>query len=197
MLEHLRRISSQTLIYGLGDAVTRVATLFLLPVYTRFLTPDDYGKFAITTLFATVVALILDFGQRTAFFRFYFDTDDQDERRRLTGTVLLFLLIAAAVILLPLVGFFDRIAPPLVSDLTLVPLIKITLIGTFFEVGSAVPFAVFRAKQYAAKYAVRLWMGLKGLLQATCPAGCHDAIVVGEADDVAFRQVERLVASFR
>ena len=136
MLLHLRRISSQTLIYGLGDAVTRVAALILLPVYTRFLTPDDYGKFAITTLFATVVVLILDFGQRTAFFRFYFDTDNPDERRRLTGTVLLFLLIAAAVVLLPLVGFFDRIAPPLVNDLTLVPLIKITLIGTFFEVGS-------------------------------------------------------------
>ncbi len=90
MLAHLRRISSQTLIYGLGDAVTRVAALILLPIYTRFLTPDDYGKFAIATLFATVVALILDFGQRTAFFRFYFDTDNRDERRRLTGTVLLF-----------------------------------------------------------------------------------------------------------
>ncbi|MEP6742956.1 MAG: oligosaccharide flippase family protein [bacterium] len=153
MLLHLRRISSQTLIYGLGDAVTRVAALILLPIYTRFLTPDDYGKFAIATLFATVVALVLDFGQRTAFFRFYFDTDNPDERRRLTGTVLLFLLIAAAVILLPLVGFFDRIARPLVKDLTLVPLIKITLISTFFEVGSAIPFAIFRAKQYAAKYA--------------------------------------------
>ncbi len=153
MLAHLRRISSQTLIYGLGDAVTRVAALILLPIYTRFLTPDDYGKFAIATLFATVVALILDFGQRTAFFRFYFDTDNRDERRRLTGTVLLFLLIAAAVILLPLVAFFDRIAQPLVKDLTLVPLIKITLISTFFDVGSAIPFAIFRAKQYAAKYA--------------------------------------------
>jgi O-antigen/teichoic acid export membrane protein len=153
MLEHLRRLSSQTLIYGLGDAVTRVAALILLPIYTRFLTPDDYGKFAVVTLFATIVALILDFGQRTAFFRFYFESDNPDARRRLTGTVLLFLLPAAAAILLPLILFFDRLAPSLVRDTSLAPLIQIALIGTFFDVGSAIPFAIFRAKQYAAKYA--------------------------------------------
>lgn len=153
MLVHLKRLSSQTLIYGLGDAVTRVAGLILLPIYTRFLTPDDYGRLAIAVLFSTIVALILDFGQRTALFRFYFDSEDPDARRRLTGTVLLFLLIAAAAILLPLILFFDRIGPLLVTDASLIPLIQITLVGTFFDVGSTVPFAIFRAKQYAAQYA--------------------------------------------
>ncbi|HZE73245.1 MAG TPA: oligosaccharide flippase family protein [Pyrinomonadaceae bacterium] len=153
MLVHLRRLSSQTLIYGLGDAVTRVAALILLPIYTRFLTPDDYGKFAIATLFATVLALILDFGQRTAFFRFYFDTDDPIARRKLTGTVLLFLLLASTAVLIPLTLSFNRLGPLLVRDASLVPLIQISLISTFFDVGSAIPFAIFRARQYAAKYA--------------------------------------------
>lgn len=153
MLDHLRRLSSQTLIYGLGDAVTRLAGLFLLPIYTRFLTPDDFGKLAITILFSTVVALVLEFGQRTALFRFYFDNENAAARRRLTGTVLLFLLVAAAVVLAPLILFLDRLAVTLISDQSLVPLIKIALIGTFFDVGSTVPFAIFRAKQYAVKYA--------------------------------------------
>jgi O-antigen/teichoic acid export membrane protein len=154
MLIHLRRLSSQTLIYGLGDAVTRLAGLLLLPIYTRLLTPSDYGKLAIVTLFSTVVALVLDFGQRTAFFRFYFDNEDADARRRLTGTVLIFLLLSAATTLLPLILFCDRIASPLISDVSLVPLIQLTLISTFFDVGSAIPFAIFRAKQYATRYAI-------------------------------------------
>lgn len=154
MLEHLRRISSQTLIYGLGDAVTRIAGLLLLPIYTRFLSPDDYGKLALITLFSTVVALFLDFGQRTAFFRFYFENESPEARRRLTGTVLIFLLVAAAVISIPIILFFDRIAPALVRDVSLRSLIRIALIGVFFEVGSAIPFAIFRAKQYAGRYAV-------------------------------------------
>ena len=154
MLKHLRRISSQTLIYGLGDAATRIAALLLLPIYTRLLSPDDYGKLALCTLFATITALILDFGQRTAFFRFYFDTEDPEARRRLTGTVLIFLVGASLVLLLPLLLFFNQLAAPLLNDRSVFPLIKIALITVFFDVGSAIPFAIFRAKQYAARYAV-------------------------------------------
>jgi len=154
MLQHLRRLSSQTLIYGLGDAISRFAALFLLPIYTRVLSPDDYGKLAIVTLFSTIVALVLDFGQRSALFRFYYDTDDPRARRRLTGTVLIFMLVAAAAILLPLILFFDRIGLSLVNDATLLPLIKISLFGTFFDIGLTIPFAIFRAKQYATQYAI-------------------------------------------
>jgi O-antigen/teichoic acid export membrane protein len=153
MLGHLRRLSSQTLIYGLGDAVIRLAALFLLPIYTRFLSPHDYGKLAVVTLFSTIVALILDFGQRTALFRFYFDTEDPRARRRLTGTVLIFLLVAAAAILTPIILFFEGMSSSFLPDTSLVPLIQIALIGTFFDVCSTIPFAIFRAKQYAAKYA--------------------------------------------
>jgi O-antigen/teichoic acid export membrane protein len=153
MLVHIRRLSSQTLIYGLGDAVTRLAGLILLPLYTHFLTPSDYGKLAIATLFSTILGLILDFGQRTAFFRFYFDDEDPLTRRRLTGTILIFLLVTAALVCTPIVMFFDRIASPLIRDASVMPLIRVALISTFFDVGSAIPFAIFRAKQYAAKYA--------------------------------------------
>jgi O-antigen/teichoic acid export membrane protein len=154
MLKHLRRLSSQTLIYGFGDAISRLAALFLLPIYTRVLSPDDYGKLALLTLLSTIIALILDFGQRSALFRFYYDNEDPRARRKLTGTVLIFLLVAAAVTLLPLILFFDRIAPSLFKDVNLGPLVQITLIGTFFDVGLTIPFAIFRAKQYASQYAI-------------------------------------------
>ena len=153
MLVHLRRLASQTVVYGLGDAVTRVAALLLLPIYTRFLSPADYGRLAVITLFTTILALLLEFGQRTAFFRFYFDSDSLEARRRLTGTVFIFLLLAAVAISLPLILFFDRIARPLIQDTSLVPLVRIALIGAIFDVGSTVPFAIFRAKQQAVQYA--------------------------------------------
>jgi len=153
MLVHLRRLSAQTMIYGVGDAVTRVAALLLLPIYTRILTPEDYGKLAIVALVTTVVGLILDSGQRSAFFRFYFQSETLHARRRLTGTVLIYLLLSAAAILLPFALFFDRIALPLFRETTLLPLIQIALIGTFFDIGSVIPFATFRAEQRAAQYA--------------------------------------------
>ena len=152
MLTRLKQLSKQTLIYGLGDAVTRLVGLILLPIYTRFLTPTDYGKLAIATLIPTVMSLILEAGMRSAFFRFYLK-DDKGDRGKLTGTVLIFLLASAAIILTPIILFFNTIALPVFNDASLLPLVQIALIGTFFELGSVVPFAIFRAEQRAAQYA--------------------------------------------
>lgn len=153
MFEQIRRLSGQTLIFGIGDAVTRVVSLLLLPLYTRILTPADYGKLAIVTLVTSVVSIILNSGQGTAFFRFYFQDNSVGARRQLTGTVFIYLMISAATILAFLMIFLDRLAVPLFNDASLIPLIQIGLVGTLFEVGSIIPFTTFRVELRAKEYA--------------------------------------------
>jgi O-antigen/teichoic acid export membrane protein len=154
MLDQLKHLSKQTLIYGLGDAATRAAGLILLPIYTRILSPQDYGKLSMVLLVSTVCSMILEFGLRSAFFRFYFQSEEAAVRRRLTGTTLIFLLVSSVAILLPLILLASRIDLPVFKEPTLLPLIQIALIGTFFDLGSVVPFAIFRAEQRATQYAV-------------------------------------------
>lgn len=153
MLTHLKKLSIQTLGYSLGDAATSLIGLLLLPVYTRLLTPADYGKLAIIALATTITTLLLESGQRSAFFRYYSQMGTEKERRRLTGTVFIYLLVSAATLLSPLLLFFDRIAAPFAQDLTMVPLFRIALLSTFFDVASVIPFATFRAEQRAVRYA--------------------------------------------
>jgi O-antigen/teichoic acid export membrane protein len=153
MLQHLRRLSSQTIIFGIGDAMTRVVALVLLPIYTHILTTAEYGKLAIITLVSTIALLVLDSGLGTAFFRFYFQMKTPPERRKLTGTILIYLLLAAAVILLPLILLFDWIAPLFITDASLGSLIRVALIGTLFDISSVIPFAIFRAEHRAKRYA--------------------------------------------
>ena len=50
MFSQLARLARQSLIYGLGGLVSRVLAVFMLPLYTRYLHPRDYG--AIETLLA-------------------------------------------------------------------------------------------------------------------------------------------------
>ena len=154
MLAHLRRLSGQTLVYGLGDAATRLVAILLLPLYTHILTPEDYGRLAITALFSTILGLLLEAGQRTAFFRFYFQAEGRETRRTLTGTLYIYLCISAAIAILALELVFGAVAPVLVKDETLVPLIRIALVGVFFDVGSILPFSIFRAEQRATQYAI-------------------------------------------
>jgi O-antigen/teichoic acid export membrane protein len=153
MLGHLKRLSKQVLIYGLGDAVTRMTGLILLPVYTRFLRPEDYGQLALTLLISTVVSLILELGLRSAFFRFYFQNEGTRDRRRLVGTTLVFLLASSAAILTSIMLFLDSFGATLFRSPAMLPLVRIALFGTFFDLGSVIPLAIFRAEQRAIRYA--------------------------------------------
>jgi len=82
----LRRLGRHSAIYGIGGLVSRVIAVILLPLYTRYLTPSDYGKIETLLALTTVMGLILRAGITSAFFRFYFDVDDDAGRLRVLRT---------------------------------------------------------------------------------------------------------------
>jgi O-antigen/teichoic acid export membrane protein len=82
----LRRLGRHSAIYGIGGLVSRVIAVLLLPIYTRYLTPSDYGKIETLLALTTVMGLMLRAGITSAFFRFYFDVDDEAGRLRVLRT---------------------------------------------------------------------------------------------------------------
>lgn len=82
----LRRVGRDTLLYGLGQVATRVASLLMLPVYTRLLTPDDYGLLQLLDMTVDVVAILVSAGTTAGVMRFYFKATSDVERRRLLAS---------------------------------------------------------------------------------------------------------------
>ena len=65
------------LIYGLGGIVSRILAILLLPLYTHYLpTSATTASVEIVTAATAVLAIVLQMGISSAFFRFYFDTND-------------------------------------------------------------------------------------------------------------------------
>jgi O-antigen/teichoic acid export membrane protein len=79
--EQLGRLVKHSAIYGLGGLVSRILAVLLLPLYTRYLSPSDYGKVETLIALTTVLGIGLRLGITSAFFRFYFDSPDPDGRR--------------------------------------------------------------------------------------------------------------------
>ena len=69
----LRRLARHSAIYGLGGLVSRILATILLPLYTSYLAPDAFGRVEIITAATAVLAIVLQLGIASAFFRFYFD----------------------------------------------------------------------------------------------------------------------------
>jgi O-antigen/teichoic acid export membrane protein len=75
-----RDLLKHTGIYGFGQVVGRLASLLLLPVYTHYLSPADYGCIAILDLAVTVFAIVACVGFRHAISRYHFVASSEQER---------------------------------------------------------------------------------------------------------------------
>src|SRR5688572_23916456 len=82
-----RRISTATFNYGIGATLPRLMSLLLLPVYTRFLTPHDYGLLDLADALTAVLALAMRFGLPGAVSRFYYDHREGPELASYVSTV--------------------------------------------------------------------------------------------------------------
>jgi len=116
---YLRRLATTGAAYTAASILSKLIAVALLPLYTRYLTPADYG--AAEVMFAAVVSasIIVRFGTIEALLRFYYK-DDEDPARVLSTSfaALFWLSTVAALIALPFAGpiseaLLDRPAPGL------------------------------------------------------------------------------------
>jgi O-antigen/teichoic acid export membrane protein len=117
---YLRRLATTGAAYTAASILSKLIAVALLPLYTRYLTPTDYG--AAEVLFAAVVAasIVIRFGVIEAVLRFYYKAGEDPGRVIATSFAALFWFgTAAALIALPFAepiseALLDRPAPDLV-----------------------------------------------------------------------------------
>ena len=78
----MRRLARHSAIYGIGGLVSRILATILLPLYTHYLPPGAFGRVEIVTAATAVLAIVLQLGIASAFFRFYFD--EKEDAGKLT-----------------------------------------------------------------------------------------------------------------
>jgi O-antigen/teichoic acid export membrane protein len=94
----LRRLASHSALYGAADVFTNVVNFLLLPLYTAYLSPADYGDLALLLLFSTLAKILFRLGLDSAFFRVHYDLPELSDQRRLAGTAFLFSVLAGGAL---------------------------------------------------------------------------------------------------
>src|SRR5947199_7673252 len=97
LAQQIKRLASQSLIYGLGGLISRVLSVLLLPLYTSYLHGRDYGRVETLTALTAVLVVVLRLGISSAFFRFYFDSTDVEHRIRVVRTSFWFTMGSATL----------------------------------------------------------------------------------------------------
>lgn len=119
MSGYLRRLATTGAAYTAASILSKLIAVALLPLYTRYLTPADYG--AAEVMFAAVVSasIVVRLGTVEALLRFYYKDDEDPDRVVATSFAAMFwVATAAALVALPFAGqiseaLLNRSAPDL------------------------------------------------------------------------------------
>jgi O-antigen/teichoic acid export membrane protein len=85
----LRKVGRHTLVYGVGVVITKLASFLMLPVYTRHLSPAEYGTLELLGTTIDVIGMVAGIGLAAGVFKHYAEARTAGERNRLMSTVAL------------------------------------------------------------------------------------------------------------
>lgn len=153
MFAKFRALLGHTLIYGLGNYGVKVIGFLLIPVYTRYLTPNDYGIMALVSMYAQAMFVCMNLGQSVALFRFYYERDTQESRDRVVAAgIWIVFLFSAPLAVMPLL-FSGRLARVFLGTDALWFLMCIGTGTVLAKVLLRMPFSIMRADNQSKRYA--------------------------------------------
>lgn len=104
----LKSLFEQSVLYTIGNVANRVAGFALIPLYTSFLEPAEYGLLALVDLFLSLSVIMLGLQSiGGAMIRIFHDHEDEDERNRVVATAMQLMsgislaVIAIAILIAP------------------------------------------------------------------------------------------------
>lgn len=106
----IRKLASQTAIYGLSSIIGRFLNYLLVPLHTskNVFTLEQYGIITEMYAYVSVLVILLTYGMETAFFRFY-SRDDLD-KKKVYSTALWSVMFTTAAFILTCFAFSQSIA---------------------------------------------------------------------------------------
>jgi len=149
LLEQLKRLTRDSVVYGVGHIATRLLTFLLLPYYSYRLSPAEYGELTLYFIFVAVVQTFFIYGLDIAYLRYFTLTKIHDERRRVTGTTIGASLVTTVLLSALLMTFASSVGSLVVSNPArpeqVAFLVRICIGIVFFDTLATFPFLLLRA----------------------------------------------------
>ena len=155
----LGRLSRSTFVYGVGGALAQAITVALLPIYTRYLTPTEYGVTGILALLSFFVEPIFSFGFGTSIVICYFERRDRRWRASTIWTAVTTLAVSGVILCLAGWSFRHSISLTLLETADFGGEVAVCLFATCFLLIAMPPALYLQFEDRAERYVM-----IKGLI---------------------------------
>jgi len=138
-------LGKQTLIYGIGLIINKLVSFIMLPVYTRFLSPADYGTLELLEMTIDVISMIAGLGLAGTVFKFYHEYENQKEKNEIISTVAISLIALSLITASSGIIFAGRISQLVFGQQGNSTYFKIFFVIYFLQTTTLVPLMFIRA----------------------------------------------------
>lgn len=149
---YIRKIFSDSVIYGFGNIINRFLGFLLLPLHTYFFKPADYGVFSLVYSFGFFAAVFYLFGMETSFQKFFIETKDDENRKKIFSTTLILLLFTSFVFSIIIFIFSGYIAGLITGNRGNAYLLRLLSLLLFIDVLSRFPMILINSLQLSKVY---------------------------------------------
>lgn len=143
-----KTVLANSFYYTFSSFLVKAFGFFLLPVYTAYLSPGDYGITNLVHSFLSVATFLVSFSLYAAIPRFFVEyKEDQEKVKSLFGSIIIFTFIMGLIFLCVSILFSKVIVRFLFTGIPFYPYVLIALIMLLFQSLHTIHENVLRAIQ--------------------------------------------------
>lgn len=144
MLSQFKRLGADSLLYAFMNVGTKIIAFVMLPVYTNFLPPAEYGVLDIIDKWTSMLTFLVIFGTDSALSFYYFETKEKEKKIEYVRNVMYFRLFIVAILALIILLAGSGISRLLFGDPSYVRLLYIAIGVLFIDTIIVVVLTVLR-----------------------------------------------------
>jgi O-antigen/teichoic acid export membrane protein len=104
----IRSVIRDVFIYGAGDFVQKAMVLIAVPIYTRVLSPSEYGIYSYIVTAVAMLGTFLLLGGESAYARYFFEVKTEQGQKEVTTSLIAFLFVWSGSVSLICIAFARR-----------------------------------------------------------------------------------------
>jgi len=154
MESHLKKIFSDTLIYSAGNIFNRLLPFLLLPVYTYYFQPEQYGIFSLIYSFWFFVVVFYLFGMETSFQKFFIESKQPEEQKKIFSSTVILVAVTSIIfsaVIYALAPFISKWLTGSQANASLLRLLSFILV---IDALSRFPMILINGMMKSKRYAV-------------------------------------------
>lgn len=152
MFNEIKSLLKHSSVYGAANLLSKGIGFLMIPVYTHYLSPSDYGTLELLDLTINITTMFIGMGLGSAIIRFYHKYENPEEKNEVFTTALIFVSLSCilVVVLLEFLSFY--FAKLILGNSGLFRYFQIVFVAMGLQTISTVPESLLLASKQSVKF---------------------------------------------